>query len=220
MPADNDLVITRRALHAVAEQVLAASRYATEGRIGLAAVPDGFGTPTFGDNSRIEVQIDELVVVNGDDVRREKLTTLRRAGELAGVEPKAPPVYPAATAYDPDRPLDIDSDAARAVAEWFALVDAALRRVSADLTEPSAITLWPEHFDLALTAAEVNYGGSPGDDGHVEPYLYVGPFARPLPAGDDAFWNEAFGASLPRAAVPDVDAAVAYFRRGRDASSR
>jgi hypothetical protein len=196
--------------------VLAAARYAAETRIGLAAVPDGFGTPTFGDDRRIEVQIDELVVVDGDDLRREKLTTLRRAGELAGVEPKAPPVYPAATSFDLDRPLDIEPGAARLIADWFALVDAALRRVSAELTDPTGITLWPEHFDLALTAAEVNYGGSPGDDEHVEPYLYVGPFARPLPTGGEGFWNEPFGASAPRSAVPDVDAAVAFFRRGLD----
>jgi hypothetical protein len=219
MSADNDLVTTRRALHAVAEHVLAAARYAAEGRIGLAAVPDGFGTPTFGEHRRIEVQVDELVVVDGDDVRREKLTTLRRAAELAGVEPIAPPVYRAATSIDLDVSLDIEADAARMIADWFALVDAALRRVALELTEPTASTLWPEHFDLALSAAEVNYGGSPGDDEHAEPYLYVGPFARPLPTAGEGFWNEPFGASLPRSAVPDVDTAVDFFRRGRDASA-
>ncbi|MDQ1422863.1 MAG: hypothetical protein QOD72_361 [Acidimicrobiaceae bacterium] len=213
-----DLVPTRRALHAVAEQVLAAACYAAEGRIGLLVVPDGFGTPEFGDGRRVEVQQDELVVVNGDDVQRERLTTLRRAGELAGVEPNAPLVYPPATVYDPDRPLDIARGAARVIADWFAVVDAALRTVAAELTEPTAITLWPEHFDLALAAAEVNYGGSPGDDEHTEPYLYVGPFARPLPAGRPGFWNEPFGASLTRSAVADVEAAVDFFRRGRDAS--
>jgi hypothetical protein len=217
MPADNDLVTTRRALHAVAEQVLAAARYAAEGRIGLAAVPDGFGTPTFGDGRRIEVQVDELVVVAGDDLLRERLTTLRRAGEIAGVVPMAPPVYAAATSVDADVPLDIEHDAAREIADWFALVDAALRRVAVELTEPTAATLWPEHFDLALSASEVNYGGSPGDGEHPEPYLYVGPFARPLPPGGEGFWNEPFGASLLRSEVPDVDTAIDFFRRGRDA---
>jgi hypothetical protein len=216
--ADNDLVPTRQSLHAVAERVLAATRFAAEGRIGLVAGPDGFGTPPNATGRRVEVQIDELVVID-DDVRREKLTTVRRAAELVGVEPKAPPVYPAATPDDPDWPLDIGRDAARVIKEWFALVDEALRAVSGDLTNPSAITLWPEHFDLASTAAEVNYGGSPGDDDHAEPYLYVGPFARPLPSGGEGFWNEPFGASLPRSAVPDVDAAIAFFRRGREASS-
>jgi len=215
----NDYVTTRQALHAVAEQVLAAARYTAERRIGLAVARNGFGTPTFGDHRRIEVQLDELVVID-DGARRERLTTLRRAGELVGVEPMAPPVYAAATSYDPDRPLDIERDAARVIGDWFALVDTALRQMSAELTEPTAITLWPEHFDVAVTAADVNYGGSPGDDEHDEPYLYVGPFVRPLPAGGEGFWNEPFGASLARSSALDVDAAVAFFRRGRDASSR
>lgn len=218
MPDDRDLVPTRRALHAVAEQVLAAARHAAEGRIGLVAAPGGFGTPPYGSGRRVQVQLDELLVADGDDMTRERLTTLRRAGELVGIEPKAPPVYPAATAVGPDRPLAIDPGAAQVIADWFALTDTALRQISTELTGPTEITLWPEHFDLALSAAEVNYGGSPGDDAHDEPYLYVGPFARPLPAGGEGFWNESFGASLPHSMVPDVDAAVAFFRRGRDAS--
>jgi hypothetical protein len=219
VPADNDLVTTRRSLHAVAEQVLAAARYASEARIGLVAAPGGFGTPTLAGGRRIEVQLDEVVVLDSDGgALREKLTTLRRAGEFAEVEPKAPPVYPAATASDLDGALVIERDAARILADWFALVDTALRQIAAELIEPSTITLWPEHFDIALTASAVNYGGSPGDAEHDEPYLYVGPFARPLPAGGAGFWNEPFGASLTRRAAPDVDAVVAFFLRGRDAS--
>ena len=36
--------------------------------------------------------------------------------------------------------------------------------------------LWPEHFDVAVTDNEVNYGVSAGDDGHPLPYAYVGPW--------------------------------------------
>lgn len=219
MTAGPDLAATRESLHAVAEQVLAAARYATESRIGLVAAPGGFATPTFGPGRRVAVDIDELVVIDGDDIRRERLTTLRRAAQVVGVEPHAPPVYPAATSLDPEAPLTIDRDAAQSLADWFALVDDALRAVASELREPTPATLWPEHFDLALAAADVNYGGSPGDAEHAEPYLYVGPWARPLPARGSELWNEPFGASLPRSAVPDVDAAVAFFRRGRDAAS-
>jgi hypothetical protein len=47
---------------------------------------------------------------------------------------------------------------------------------------------------------EVNYGFSPGDEHHAEPYAYVGPWTAP-PAGD--LWNAtAFaGAELPYAEV-------------------
>ena len=53
--------------------------------------------------------------------------------------------------------------------------------------------LWPEHFDYAIAAGDevagsrANYGGSPGDEHHPEPYLYVGPWA-PV---DGALWNAA-----------------------------
>ena len=56
----------------------------------------------------------------------------------------------------------------------------------------------------------MNLGGSPGDDAHPEPYLYVGPWQQR--SGD--FWNEPWGASLDRRAVPDVAAAVEFLERG------
>jgi hypothetical protein len=121
--------------------------------------------------------------------------------------------------YEPDAALVIDAGAARELADWYAMGANALARFDAGDATVSPITLWPEHFDLALSAGEVNYGGSPGDAEHDEPYLYVGPFARPLPAGGAGFWNEGFGASLSAPAVPDVGAAIAFFRHGRDASA-
>ena len=97
---------------------------------------------------------------------------------------------------------------------WFALGNEALQQLvamEAD-AEPSEIQLWPEHFDIATTIARVNYGASPGDAEHPEPYLYVGPWEpRKGP-----FWNEPFGASLPCMEVPDVAAAVDFFLAGRD----
>jgi len=53
--------------------------------------------------------------------------------------------------------------------------------------------LWPEHFDIGITVAEVNYGVSPGDASIGEPYAYVGPWHVP----DGAFWNQPFGAARP-----------------------
>ena len=65
------------------------------------------------------------------------------------------------TVYAPATPLDLDRAARhrrrlRAVlAAWFALVDdaAATFAASVESDEPSPITIWPEHFDLALSAA-------------------------------------------------------------------
>src|SRR5919201_4919297 len=94
---------TRESLHALAEHVLCAARYHAMGRIGLQVVHGGFATPPFGDDRRtVGVEGTELVVRAGGRERRAPITTLRAAGELAGVEPGAPSdVYKPATPCDP-----------------------------------------------------------------------------------------------------------------------
>ena len=72
--------------------------------------------------------------------------------------------------------------------------------------------LWPEHFDLGISVAGVNYGVSPGDDGIATPYAYVGP---PTPVAG-AFWNQPFGAARSLRDLPDVAAVVAFFREGSE----
>ena len=105
--------------------------------------------------------------------------------------------------------------------EWFRFVDTALeefRHRHAALL-PSVVQLWPEHFDLACSIGEINFGGSPGDagdSGRVEPYLYVGPWSPPPVGG---FWNEPYGAALERSAVTTVDDALEFFERGLAAAS-
>jgi hypothetical protein len=208
---------TLDALHTVAEHVLATARYEAVGRLGLRSVHGGITTPTF-DGRRLEVVGGELVVYNGvDDVLREPVTTLRSAGTLAGIEPGMPATaYPPATRLDLDAGLEIDPDAEAAIAAWFELVTDALGEFGAAHVDenPTEAQLWPEHFDLAFTASEVNYGGSPGDAGHSGPYLYVGPFA----ARSGPFWNESFGASRPGSSIATVADAVAFFEAGRSAA--
>jgi hypothetical protein len=127
-------------------------------------------------------------------------------------------------------PLAVDEPSARALSAWFAVVAEALDAVVADRPggAPSVVQLWPEHFDVAIdiafdpadpTTQRVNLGGSPGDDFHADPYLYVGPWTDDRP-GDAGFWNAPFGAVLcyrVLAAVDDpVRAATAFFLRGLD----
>jgi hypothetical protein len=210
---------TRESLHTLAEHVLAAARYQAMGRIGLQVVPGGFATPPFGDDHRtIGVEGTELVLRTGGQQRRMPITTLRAAGEFAGVEPGAPSdVYKPATACDLDAPLRVDPGAARRLADWYALGDAALRRFRLEIADdqPSDLTLWPEHFDVAIRAGEVNYGASPGDAQVAEPYLYVGPTGLDLAATGDSFWNQPFGATVTWEGAHSVEDAVELFRRGR-----
>ena len=209
---------TRESLHAVAEHILAVARYHATGHIGLQVVPGGFATPPFGDDRRsVGVEGTELVVRAGGQERRAPITTLRAAGELTGVEPGAPSdVYKPATPCDLDAPLTVDADAARRLADWYALGDAALRRLRRELADdqPSDPTLWPEHFDLGIRAGEVNYGASPGDAQVPEPYLYVGPTGLDLAGSGDSFWNQPFGATMTWEDIRSVDDAVAFFRQG------
>lgn len=227
MATTEDLVGTRLALHAVAEHVLSAGLHAATGRIGLRAAPGGFGTPWFtadgvldgdpeGDHVARRLRVDgvDLVVEQGEEQRSTPLTTVGEAAAFADVTPGAPTdVYPPGTPLEPEAPLFLLPRAAHDLARWFALVAEALDALRAEQAEadPPIVQLWPEHFDVATTIVEVNLGGSPGDGGHDEPYLYVGPWSPPEVGG---FWNEPFGASLTWTEVPDADAALAFLHRG------
>ncbi len=206
---------TRRALHSVAEHVLAAALHRATGRIGLRPTLGGFGTPWFG-GRRLRVEGVDLVVEDGETARRAPLTTVGAAAAFAGIEPGAPAdVYPPATALAPDAPLAIDPASAAVVHGWFRVVGEALaawRDEVAD-SEPDEVQLWPEHFDVAMVAGEVNYGGSPGDDEHAAPYAYVGPWRREGLVGE--YWNEPFGASRASGAIGGPEGILAFFRLAR-----
>ena len=202
---------TRGALHQVAEHVLAAGQYAATGSIRLRAVPGGFGTTRPLPGGRmLEVVGVHLVVRDGTHAQEYPLTTLREVAERAEVALGLPAsVYPPATALTPDAPLAVDEDDARLLADWYALADAALRGLEAG-AEP---VIWPEHFDIGITLAAVNYGASPGDAELPEPYLYVGPHAG-RPSGDE-FWNASFGAARGIAHVQSVAEALEFLAAGR-----
>ena len=212
---------TRGSLHAVAEHVMAASQYARKRRLGLRQATGGFATQPYvvdGVERRVAVVGTGLLVrddVGGEAAElRVPITSLRAAGGLAGG-----PLGMSSDAYkpspmpDPDGDLVVDPGAASLFANFFARVQAALTVFAAELVAdgPSEIQLWPEHFDLAATISEVNYGGSPGDAEHDRPYLYVGPFEPPPRGG---FWNEPFGASRDWHEIDGVEGALRFFREG------
>jgi hypothetical protein len=127
-------------------------------------------------------------------------------------------------------PLDVDADAAGALATWFAFGAGVLEELRAETPrsdEPTPPQLWPEHFDVAIELGSeadgrrAGYGASPGDEHHPEPYLYVTLWdARP---GRSELWNATGfpGAELPYAELLAADdrrvAALDFFRTRRDA---
>ena len=127
-------------------------------------------------------------------------------------------------------PLGLDPEAAERVADFYAFAADSLERLRGEAppeAEPSEINLWPEHFDIAFESGSeeagvrANYGASPGDAHHAEPYLYVGPWTA-KPEGE--LWNASgfAGAELGYAdlVAAGEDApllALEFFRTRRDA---
>jgi hypothetical protein len=213
------LIETRTSWHRVAEHVLAAAQFADAGTIRLRIWAGGIATVRGVAGRQLAVVGDALVVVEPDGSRRSApLTTLAAAAAFAGVTPGLRGSYPPATPDDLDTPLPVDTAAARVLADWYALGDAALRRFADVLGRPQDPVLWPEHLDVGITVDEVNYGCSPGDDTFDGPYLYVGPHDGP-PARD-AFWNAPFGATVTADRIRRVDDAVDFYGQGRQLTDR
>jgi hypothetical protein len=179
---------TRAVMHALAEQTISPARQAVTGRIGLRATLGGFGTPLFGDQQQVRVDGTALVrFEHGAETSRET--------------------------------IDVDPGAASVLADWYAFgasILLELRAAAGAHAEPSLIQLWPEHFDIAVelgseaAGARANYGFSPGDDDHPEPYAYVAPWVAPEPgelwrasgfAGAELGYAELLAAAEPRAAA-------------------
>lgn len=189
-PLPSSFETTRRGLHLVAERIVAPARR-PDNEISLRATPGGFGTPPFehgGSMHQVRVEDAQLVHSRDGSERRTTLESLTRAGELVAE------LLPGDSALD-DSPLGIESAAAEVLASWFELgrqALAALRAEAPDRDEPTIPRLWPEHFDIAIeSGSEVagrraNYGFSPGDADHREPYAYVGPWSGE-PRGE--LWN-------------------------------
>ena len=112
-----------------------------------------------------------------------------RLAEAAGVDYGPPEgVYEIVDPLPADAVLDIDPDAVELIYRSLYAGGYALKQV---LPESHPV-LWPEHFDVAVTEDEVNYGVSAGDSYHDSPYAYVGPWTPRT----GAFWNAPFGGVL------------------------
>jgi hypothetical protein len=203
------LVTTRQSLHGVAELLIAGPQFRSEGTIKLKVTPGGFG----GFVSPVRVAGTELVWPGG---RVELAGTCAELAATIGVEPGPPGNYSDASGLSPHDTLAVDPTAAELLEDWYARGDAALRDFALRAGAPDAgPILWPEHLDLAISVDEVNYGVSPGDGGHQQPYAYVGPWTPPAVGG---FWNAPFGALRGIDELPDVEAVTAFFADGRAAA--
>jgi hypothetical protein len=182
---------TRVALHKVAEAIVSPARQPAN-EIALRYTRGGFGTPFFeqdGADCQVRVERGELVRQRGTEETREPLP-------------------------------DVDIAAATALGDFYGLACSALEQLRADEADgdPTIVQLWPEHFDLAIEAGSesagqrANFGFSPGDDDHPEPYIYVGPWTAKVSGelwnasgfnGAELSYAELIGADDHRAAALD-----------------
>ncbi|HET8754627.1 MAG TPA: hypothetical protein VFM58_01370 [Solirubrobacteraceae bacterium] len=205
-PLPPTFAATVTALHSVAEQIVAPARK-PDNEIALEPAPGGFGTPPFvheGRRQRVRVEGADLVRDDDGDERRTALTTLEDARRLvADLVPGGPLGA---------EPLDVDPVAAARLADWYAF-GADILGAIADATATPA-RLWPEHFDLAIEMGteRANYGFSPGDENHAEPYAYVGPWTAEVAGelwqatgfrGAELAYAELLAAADPSAAALD-----------------
>jgi hypothetical protein len=164
-PLPEKFAETQSALHKVAEAVVAPERK-PDNEISLRYTRGGFGTPFFeeaGADCQVRVEHGELVRQRGHEEVREPLP-------------------------------DVDLVAASALGDFYGFACSVLEQLRADEADgdPGFVRLWPEHFDIALELGSeaaghrANFGASPGDDNHDEPYLYVGPWSANV-SGD--LWN-------------------------------
>lgn len=205
MRLDETYAGTRRQLRGVAESLIAGPQYRAAGTVRLAVRPDGFA----GVAIPLAVRGTELILPN-DAV--PLAGSLAEVAAIAGVDVGPPDgVYDIVDPLPLDAHLKIDAPAA----EWLYRSHYAGGYAIKYVLPEQHPVLWPEHFDVAATEAEVNYGVSAGDDYHPTPYAYVGPWAQR--AGQ--FWNAPFGALYPLDPAHDVDALtshiVEFFERGR-----
>jgi hypothetical protein len=155
----------RVTLHKVAEGVVSPARLPPN-EIALRYTRGGFGTPFFerdGQDCQVRVENGELVRQSGSVEKREPLP-------------------------------EIDQSSAQALGDFYGFACSVLeelRHAESD-EDPTLTQLWPEHFDIAIElgserrGTRTNYGASPGDEDHDEPYLYVSPWTAEV-SGE--LWN-------------------------------
>jgi hypothetical protein len=204
--SQDELAVTRRSLHGVAELVLAGPQYRATGKLRLGVVPGGFATIL---TPRLRVDGSRVAGADGVTVAIGGRTPRALAVELGVAAGRPEGMYEGGSDVNPDETLALHADQADVIIGALAVGHDALIAFAAD----ESPVLWPEHFDVAIRVHDMNFGVSPGDGFIEEPYAYVG-VASP-PAGN-VFWNAPFGAAVPLSELPDALAVAGFFTEGRE----
>jgi hypothetical protein len=201
-----ELAVTRRSLHGVAELILAGPQYRATGKLRLGVVPGGFATVF---TPRLRVAGARVADAEGAALAIDGRTPRALGAELGVTAGRPDGAYDGGSGVDPGETLALDPGHVTVIMGALALGQDAL----VAFAPGESPVLWPEHFDVAIRVHDMNFGVSPGDSFSAEPYAYVG-VSQP-PAGD-VFWNAPFGAAVPLRALPDAAAVAGFFTEGRE----
>jgi hypothetical protein len=203
---NDELAQARRALHGVAELVLAGPQYRATGKLRLGVVPGGFATVL---TPRLRVDGGQVAGDAGVSVAIGGRTPRALGAELGVAAGPPQGAYEGGSGVDPDETLSLDAGQAGVILGALALGHEALLAFAA----AEVPVLWPEHFDVAIRVDDMNFGVSPGDGFCAEPYAYVGVSSA---LAGDSFWNAPFGAAVPLRELTDAPAIAGFFAAGRE----
>jgi len=202
----SSLESTRLSLHAVAELLLAGPQFEQSKNIKLRVTPGGFATAAAPEAAVVGTDL----VVGGRSVPLGGRTVAEVAADAGVVARSLDDVYAGGCGLTVEHLLDLDPDCAEQIADAFRLGDEALTMLAPEAER----VLWPEHFDIANTVDEVNYGVSPGDTFLGVPYAYVGPWTPAEHSGP--FWNAPFGAARPMESFDGAHDLLQFLKEGQD----
>ena len=196
---------SRRSLHGLAEGLLSGPQYLTSGTIRMRVIDGAIATVAAPDVR----YLNNSLVIDGRSI--DVTGSFGELASAAGLQWSVPSHYSDHSGITADDIADIDPADGESIISWFTLGRDAMESMWPDTTP----VLWPEHFDLGISVAEVNYGISPGDDFHAAPYAYVGPWAFADWTDKDPFWNAPFGVVRSAAELENSEAITNFFTVAR-----
>lgn len=199
----NELRRSRESLHSVAEWLLAGPQKSVSDTVRLQIVPEGFATV-----AEPNIAVHGVYLVHGGEAVAIHGRTIDSLAREVGIAPRSAVDAHSSTPTDVlTRILEVDDEAVSYLMRCYEWGHQAMVTFCAHETP----VLWPEHFDVAITWDEVNFGVSPGDDFHPEPYAYVGPWT---PRSGE-FWNASFGAFRSLSDLASPEGIIEFFTQGR-----
>ncbi|MFC3689479.1 hypothetical protein [Aquipuribacter hungaricus] len=192
------LAATRTALHAVVELVMAGPQQRASGTVDLAVRPGALETVAA---PRLRLEATSLAGQGGEASLLGTTSVLALAAAV-GVTAGAPGgSRGGTTGIGLDDPLQVDTDLATALLDWFAVGAAALLTVAPG----EQAVLRPDDLRLSVTVDGVVCGVSPGDGTSVHPYAFVVPAGAGAGHAHQQTWSQ----------VPDAGSVAAFFADGR-----